>query len=185
MNRCTKLGFDSAAGELGGEGRPTLTTGVGTRTILGGNPPAAVDQKFLRFIPPDAIAAAPPGSEMTAQQRTGWSEILARLQRIYRGGARLLDGTDALMTGVFFGPSLHWELQFFNQADIPPAQILRMATADAAEIDGASADLGDLEPGKLDDLLLLNASPLDDVRNTMKIWRVIQSGNVFDPATMR
>jgi imidazolonepropionase-like amidohydrolase len=89
------------------------------------------------------------------------------------------------MTSVFFGPSVHWELQFYHLAGLAPIDVLRMATIDAAEAVGASSDLGSLEVGKLGDVVLLDANPLDDVANTMKIWRVIKGGNVFDPATMR
>jgi imidazolonepropionase-like amidohydrolase len=60
-----------------------------------------------------------------------------------------------------------------------------MATINAAESVGASADLGSLDPGKLGDIVLVDANPLDDIANTMKIWRVIKGGHVFDPATMR
>jgi imidazolonepropionase-like amidohydrolase len=60
-----------------------------------------------------------------------------------------------------------------------------MATLSAAESVGASAEIGSLEPGKLGDVVLLDANPLDDIANTMKIWRVIKGGYVFDPATMR
>jgi imidazolonepropionase-like amidohydrolase len=60
-----------------------------------------------------------------------------------------------------------------------------MATIVAAESVGAAADLGSLEPGKFGDVVLLDANPLEDISNTMKIWRVIKGGSVFDPATMR
>ena len=62
---------------------------------------------------------------------------------------------------------------------------MRMGTIRAAELVGASADLGSLEPGKIGDVVLLEADPLEDVANTLQIWRVIKGGHVFDPATMR
>jgi hypothetical protein len=164
---------------------PTLTIGVGTRTALAGDPPPAIDEKFRTFIPSDAISAARPGGTISELQRAAWRNTLSLTLRAHRSGVKLLDGTDALMTGVFFGPSMHWELQFLNQADISAADVLRIATVGAAETEGASAELGSLEAGKIGDVLLLDANPLDDIRNTMKIWRVIKAGNVFDPATMR
>ena len=72
-----------------------------------------------------------------------------------------------------------------GDADIPPSDLLRIATLGNAETVGATADLGPLETGKLGDVVLLDANPLENIRNTMKIWRVVKAGQVFDPATMR
>jgi len=163
---------------------PTLTVfGQGTPSKMAD--PATLDVKFRTFIPEDAIAAGRPGRPVSDAQRSAWISSISTYKRLHDSGVKLLDGTDALMTSVFFGPSVHWELQFYAWAGLAPIDILRMATLDAAESVGASADLGSLEPGKLGDVLLLDANPLQDVANTMKIWRVIKGGNVFDPANMR
>jgi Tol biopolymer transport system component/imidazolonepropionase-like amidohydrolase len=164
---------------------PTLTIGAGTRSMLAGDPPPAIDEKFRTYVPEDAIKAARPGGTFTDAQRATLRGSLSRLLRAYQGGVKLLDGTDALMTGIFFGPSVHWELQFFNEADISAIDVLRIATLGAAETNGSSADLGSLDPGKLGDVVLLDADPLENIRNTMKIWRVIKEGQVFDPSTLR
>jgi imidazolonepropionase-like amidohydrolase len=163
---------------------PTLTVfGQGTPTKMADA--ATLDTKFRTFIPEDAVAAGRPGRPVNDQQKTAWLNSIATYKKLQESGVRLLDGTDALMTSVFFGPSVHWELQFYAWAGLTPADVLRMATISAAESVGASTEIGSLEPGKLGDVVLLDANPLDDIANTMKIWRVIKGGYVFDPATMR
>ncbi|MBV9506306.1 MAG: PD40 domain-containing protein [Acidobacteriia bacterium] len=164
---------------------PTIDLFAGVTVALAGNPPAAVDAKFRKYVPEQSLADAHPGGTLSQFQLTAWKGTLSEIQRMYRGGVKMLDGTDALMTGAFFGPTVHYELRFLNQADIPTAEVLRLATLGAAETEGASADLGTLDPGKLADFLLLDGNPLEDINNTMKIWRVVKSGNVFDPGTMR
>lgn len=149
--------------------------------------PSTLDAKFRTFIPEDAIKASSRGGNRAASDadRAAWKSSLTPLLKANRMGVQLLDGTDALMTSIFFGPSVHWELEFFSDADIQPRDLLRIATIGNAETVGASADLGTLEAGKLGDVVLLDSSPLDDIRNTVRIWRVVKAGRVFDPATMR
>ena len=149
--------------------------------------PATYDTKFRKFIPEDAVKAAtrPGARPATDADRAAWKASLSPLLRANQMGISLLDGTDALMTSIFFGPSVHWELEFFGDADIPPRDLLRMATLGNAETVGAAADLGVLETGKFGDVVLLERNPLEDIRNTMKIWRVVKAGQVFDPAAMR
>ena len=150
--------------------------------------PGTLDAKFRTFIPEDAIKASSRGGgsrPVSDADHAAWKSSLTPLLKANQMGVKLLDGTDALMTSIFFGPSVHWELEFFSDADIQPRDLLRIATMGNAETVGAGADLGTLEAGKLGDVVLLDSSPLDDIRNTMKIWRVVKAGRVFDPASMR
>ena len=161
---------------------PTLTVfGQGTPSKLGD--PETLDTKFRTFIPESAIPARP--NRPSDAQRTAWINGIGIYQKLHDMGVQLLDGTDALMTNVFHGPSVHWELQFYNWGGLSPIDLLRMATVVAAESVGASADLGSLQAGKIGDVVLLDANPLEDIANTMKIWRVIKGGHVFDPAAIR
>ncbi len=89
------------------------------------------------------------------------------------------------MPAIFYGSSLHWELEHFAEAGLPPLEVLRIATQEAAAAVGADDDLGTIEPGKLADLVLLDANPLEDIRNTQTIWRVIKGGWHFDPDKLR
>ncbi len=50
---------------------------------------------------------------------------------------------------------------------------------------GADDHLGTLEPGKLAHIVLLDANPLENIKNTQSIWRVIKGGWVFDPEALR
>lgn len=79
------------------------------------------------------------------------------------------------------GLALQWELEAYDDAGIPPIDILRFATKEAAKTVGAENHLGTLETGKLADLILLDANPLEDIKNTQKIWRVFKDGWMFDP----
>lgn len=163
---------------------PTPTVfGAGTTLMLADS--TNLDERFRTFTPADEIAAARPGRPPSEAQLAGWRTSLANYRRIHENGVALLDGTDALMTGVFHGPSVHWVLQFYAQAGIPAIDVLRIATTSAAEIVGADRELGTLRAGAVADLVLLDADPLAEVKNTLRIWRVIAAGRPFDPATMR
>src|SRR5262249_19019643 len=116
---------------------------------------------------------------------TGWEERLGNLKKANARGLKLQAGTDCLMTGTFFGASLHWELEHFAEAGLTPLEILRLATAGAAAAVGADAHLGTLTPGKRADVVLLDANPLEKVRNTQAIWRVLKDGWLFDPSALR
>lgn len=106
--------------------------------------------------------------------------LLARVGEAHRRGVKLNAGTDPPNPECFFGPSLHWELARFVQAGLTPLEALRMATEEAAAAVGA-ANLGTLAPGKIADIVLLSADPLQDIHNTEAIWRVIKGGWLFDP----
>lgn len=103
------------------------------------------------------------------------------IRAAYARGVRLQAGTDQQEHLSLPGVSLHWELEHLAHAGIPTLDVLRIATQEAANAVGAGADLGSLDVGKLADIVLLDANPLDDIANTQKIWRVIKGGWVFDP----
>ncbi len=113
--------------------------------------------------------------------RGRWAEQLRTVRSAYRRGVTFLPGTDALPEGW----ALQMELEFYAEAGIPPIDILRFATKEAAKTVGAEDHLGTLEAGKLADLILLDANPLDDIKNTQKIWRVFKGGWMFDPKVLR
>jgi hypothetical protein len=95
-------------------------------------------------------------------------------------GVKLLAGTDASQPFVYPGFSLHEELQLLVHSGLTPLEALRTATYNPAEYLGALDSLGAVGRGKVADLVLLDANPLSDIRNTRRISAVIANGRLFD-----
>ena len=104
---------------------------------------------------------------------------------MHRAGVQFLAGTDT-PPGVYIFPgfSLHEELQRFVAAGFTPMEALQTATLNPAKFLGREGELGTIEKGKLADLLLLDANPLDDIRNTQKIAGVVANGRYFSRADL-
>jgi imidazolonepropionase-like amidohydrolase len=95
-------------------------------------------------------------------------------------GVRIMAGTDTTAPFVFPGSSLHEELALLVQAGLTPMQTLQGATRQPAEFLGKLQTQGTIEQGKIADLVLLDANPLNDIHNTQKIRAVILRGKLLD-----
>jgi imidazolonepropionase-like amidohydrolase len=92
-------------------------------------------------------------------------------RKLHRAGVSLGAGTDfELPDGV------QYELEALVEASLSPLEAIAAATSVAARIMGASADVGRIAPGLLGDIVILDADPTADIRNTRRIWQVIQGG---------
>jgi imidazolonepropionase-like amidohydrolase len=96
--------------------------------------------------------------------------------KLARAGIIIGAGTDIwqIPTGV------HMELEELVASGMSPAQAIRAATSGSAHILGADKDFGTIEVGKRADLVLLDADPLTDIRNTRRIASVIKDGRLVD-----
>jgi imidazolonepropionase-like amidohydrolase len=98
-----------------------------------------------------------------------------------RQGIGILAGTDSpVFLNVVSGFSLHDELALMVEAGLTPLEALQSATVNPARFLGKLDDLGTIEKGKLADLVILDANPLEDIHNTTKINAVIAQGKLFD-----
>jgi imidazolonepropionase-like amidohydrolase len=124
------------------------------------------------------------GAGTTLEEFALRKELLAKsfqiVGRMQAAGVRLMAGTDTTAPYVFPGSALHEELALFVQAGLTPMQALQAATKSPAEFLGKFETQGTVEQGKFADLLLLDANPLADIRNTQKIRAVILRGRVLD-----
>lgn len=99
---------------------------------------------------------------------------------MHRAGVPFMAGTDtAAGVHVFPGFSLHEEMALFVQAGLTPMEALQTATRNPAQFMGRLSDMGTIEKGKVADLVLLDANPLDDIRNSRKIRAVVLAGRYF------
>ena len=86
--------------------------------------------------------------------------------------------------GQLQGLGAHWELWMFEQGGMSKMEALHAATSNGAWYLGLDKDLGSLEAGKLADLIVLDANPLDDLRNSENIRYTMANGRLYDARTM-
>ena len=107
--------------------------------------------------------------------------ILENLRRMQQAGITVALGTDAGNVGVLHGPSVFHDMALMAQAGLTPHQILVAATYNGARLVGQQQQLGSVEPGKLADLVVLDADPLADIQHTTRIHRVLKGGRLLHP----
>ena len=114
-----------------------------------------------------------------------FSRNLQMVGALHRAGVPFMAGTDTA-PGVYIMPgfSLHDELANFVEAGFTPMESLQTATSNPAKFLGRESSFGSVAPGKVADLVLLTANPLENIRNTQKISAVIAKGRFFDPAAL-
>ncbi len=100
--------------------------------------------------------------------------------RLKDAGVRLAVGTDSNTSFAPVGLITHKEIETLVEAGLSPMEALVAGTRGSAEWAGVSDRLGTLEAGKLADMLILEENPLDNIRNTRKIVKVILGGRVVE-----
>ena len=110
---------------------------------------------------------------------------LGVVRRLHAAGVPLLAGTDT-PAGVDVTPgiSLHLELQRFVDAGLTPLEALRTATINPARFLGKTNDYGAVAAGRVADLVILRANPLDAIANTRTIAGVVADGRYWSPAAL-
>lgn len=102
------------------------------------------------------------------------------LARIVAAGGRVSMGTHGEIPGI----GAYLELKSMSMGGLPPHELLRSATIVGAEALGLGEELGSIEPGKIADLQVLNANPLEDIDNTLTVRQVMKNGRLYDADTL-
>jgi imidazolonepropionase-like amidohydrolase len=139
----------------------------------------------LKFIPPRmkerwGLRIANRNEENYASAKKVFQKELEIVGAMRKAGVPLLAGTDTGNPFCFPGFSLHDELALLVAAGLTPIEALRSATLYPAKFFGLDKTLGTIESGKVADLVLLDANPLEDVRNTQRINAVVSNGRLYD-----
>ncbi len=129
------------------------------------------DPKLTRFIAPEQLMRIRNTTHLWPEDMTAW-KVGAEERKLFANGTSVQVGAH----GQMFGLDTHWELDLLNKSGFTPAQVLEIATIRGATYHGLDQDLGSLEVGKLADLVVLDANPLDDIANAQKIRYVIKNG---------
>lgn len=140
--------------------------------------PGSTESGWAQFL--EQLRTAPFAEYRTWQ----YGKQVEAVGMMQRAGVGLLAGTDPFNPYCIPGFSLHDELALFVQAGLTPAEALRTATINPAVFFGREADMGTVAKGKIADLVLLDANPLQDIRNTTRINAVVVNGRLLDRATL-
>lgn len=122
-----------------------------------------------------------PASEEERREHERWYRGKFDITReMHKAGVRLLAGTDTPNPYCYPGFSLHDELKWMVESGLTPLEALQTATLNPAEFLGRTQNMGTVATGKIADLVLLNANPLEDIAHTTDIQAVILNGRYFD-----
>lgn len=128
----------------------------------------------------DDTLARDPGSEARQAYVDFYRKGLELTKQAQHAGVRIMVGTDYIAPGL----DVHRELEQLVLAGLTPQQALMAATVTPAEYAGRAHLYGEVSPGRIADLLLVDADPLADVRNTRRLSAVAFNGRLYDEATL-
>ncbi|TVR64767.1 MAG: hypothetical protein EA422_05845 [Gemmatimonadales bacterium] len=163
---------------------PTLTRELSV-FVYGERPDFFDDPFFLAEADPEVMEVLMDPARQAAvreSEAARWFEAqlpvaMENLRRIHEGGGLVALGTDSGPVGRFQGYFEHLEMEMMVQSGLSPEAVLRSATGEAARCLGLEGTVGTLVPGAWGDLVVLDADPRDDIRNTRTLRSVWISSN--------
>lgn len=139
------------------------------------------DQPILKaHIPPAQLEADNARRAIAPEDQYVDDDSAREAHKLARRGVLVSIGAHGQQAGI--GP--HWELWSFVRGGMTPIEALAAGTIVPARSLGMDADIGSLEPGKLADLVILDADPTADIRNSEKVGRVMVGGRMYDALTL-
>lgn len=169
----------------------TITPTIGIQgghqllTLLDG---AWIDDPRMRLFPASTTAAARAlrAAPASAQDRATRQALVGVQERLtadlVRDGGRVIAGTDSPI--IPYGMALLMELEHYARGGMPPADVIRSATAVPAEAMGLAEDLGTIAPGRLADLVIVDGDPLAAIADLRKTRTVIKDGVVYEVSAL-
>jgi imidazolonepropionase-like amidohydrolase len=138
------------------------------------------NDKLLNFVPRQIIDARSRRRNTSEYGDYGHIEISKAVTQIAAGGTKINLGTQGRLQGL----GAHWELWMLAQGGMSNLDALKCATLNGADYLGMDKEIGSLVKGKLADFIVLDANPLEDIRNSEKIKYTIANGRMYDAENM-
>ena len=133
--------------------------------------------RLLQFVPPEVVNARSRRRIMADDDDYGHVLVSQSAKRLADAGVPVNMGAHGQMQGL----GAHWEMWMLAQGDMAPLDVIRAATLSSARSLGLDKELGSIEPGKLADLVVLDRNPLENIRHTDSVYRVMLNGRLYDP----
>jgi imidazolonepropionase-like amidohydrolase/Tol biopolymer transport system component len=138
------------------------------------------EHPLLVHTPPKRLAAQSTRRTMAPESNFIDDDNAREAKKLADAGVKVSIGAHGQQAGI----ASHWELWSFARGGMSPVEALAAGTIESARSLGMDADIGSLEVGKLADLVVLDADPTEDIRNSDKVHRVMLNGRLYDPVTM-
>ena len=137
------------------------------------------NEKMRRFLPWRQLIPHTRRRVLRPETDYGFPLIAESLKDVIEAGGYGAIGSHGQMHGI----ASHWEL-WMTAAGMDNLLAIKVATLHGAYFLGMQDDLGSIEVGKIADLIVLNSNPIEDIENTLDMLYVMQSGRLFEAATL-
>jgi hypothetical protein len=158
--------------------------------LAGAFPDSIEADEFLALLPAGrrealvAKAKTVKSAEASAAKRA-WTARATFLTAFARAGGRIVTGTGSDRSGIPApGFGIHRELAALVRAGLTPAQAIRAATSNGAEMLNATNTIGAIGPGRGADFFVVTGDPLVSIADLAKIVHVVRRGEVLDPKAL-